>query len=476
MSRTERAVRKDADTSEPRVPVRWETWSRGRWTFVSAALICILFFLPSLSLDIVRPIVGFDEREHIDYAIQLSEGTVPVWGTTLSEQTLALESCLARADVSPSCVGDYLQSSQPSDRFSYQAQQPLLGYLPMALTARFLINKEMFHFQQIMLLRLANWTTFVLFALAWAFTLSFFTRSLLLTSVVSGLLIANPWFFGAYTYVTNDSAAITYGSVLVGAYIAWLRWWSNQGSRRLWWLMIFGFIGLGSGAALVKLTSILPFVALAMALLAQAAVTHRWERIRRQIAPFVAGILGFAFAHVALSVIRDAASSVSQKTVISQLLGPSYRSLFEAAIFRLKDFSTLVFGYEVLNINYVTPAVVALGIISCGLIVWTLASARVHFPVWVLMTPQILIGVLLALCLATLVLVPTALYFQGPFESSFIARYLVPLLPLFALAIVPLLDRRVRLQWVLLAAIVSTLLFLTVPPSELMRNLPIGVS
>ncbi len=449
--------------------------ARGLWIVLASGIILGLFLLRVVSLDIVRPMVLFDEVEHIDYAVHLSEGVVPTWGTVLNDRTLALASCIQNQDVSAECVRVTPKVEAMSRGFSYQAQQPPLGYLPMAAAARYAVTGTDFHYQQILFLRLANLATFIGLAFALAFTLSFFTRSLVTVAVVAGLLVANPWFFGAFTYVTNDSAAVTVGVLSTGAYMAWLQRTRGPTSRTVLLSAAGGFFLLGVVAGLVKLFSLLPVVAIALAIAMHLFVSRSWLGWRRQFFPFIFSAVGLLSAHAVSVLYRSRSAWVTEREVLSDLLAPSTRSLSEVAVVRLKDFQTLVLGSSVFEgiqaPTYVTPALIALGLISCALILWALASHNSKFIAAVPLTPQGLILSTLLVSLMLLTAVPVVLYFQGPFDSAYIGRYLVPLLPLFALVIIPIIERHRLLQWPLAAATTLAITFLAVPSSELFRNI-----
>ena len=74
----------------------------------------------------------YDEGAHFDYVVNLKNFTIPFWGTLESQDTLLIGDCLGR-------VGGKQGSCETKDRdpgnfapggFSYQAQQPPLGYFP----------------------------------------------------------------------------------------------------------------------------------------------------------------------------------------------------------------------------------------------------------------------------------------------------------------------------------------------------------
>ena len=116
---------------------------------------------------------------------------MPTWGTVLNDRTVALALCIQNQDVGTDCVRVTQKVEATSREFSYQAQQPPLGYLPMAAAARHVVTGTDFHYKQILFLRLANLATFIGVAVALAFTLSFFTQNFVTFAVVPGLLIAN---------------------------------------------------------------------------------------------------------------------------------------------------------------------------------------------------------------------------------------------------------------------------------------------
>lgn len=449
--------------------------SRRFWTVLASGLILGLFMLRVVSLDIVRPMVLFDEVAHIDYAVHLSEGTVPTWGTVLTDRTLALASCIGNRDVNPDCVLAVGETKVTSEEFSYEAGQPPLGYLATAFTARYVISGSAFHYQQILLLRLANLATFTLLAVALAFTLSFFTRSFLTVAAVSGLLIANPWFFGAFTYVTNDSAAVTVAVILIGGYTAWLKRMHSPASRPTLWLAVVGFFVLGSVAGLVKVTSVFPLIAIAVGLVMHAVVNKNLAGSWLKLLPATFAMFGFLVAQLTFTLLRNSSAIVSERDVISNLLAPSFKPLPEVAVTRLKDLQALILGQSVFEgtvaPTYVTPGLIALGLVACFLIIWTLASPGSKFASWVPLTPQVLITSTLLISVLVLIAVPFYTYIQGPFEAAFAGRFLVPLLPLYALAVIPLVERRPWLRWPLITVTTVVLVFFSVPESELFRNI-----
>ncbi len=450
--------------------------ARGLWIVLASGIILGLFLLRVVSLDIVRPMVLFDEVEHIDYAVHLSEGVVPTWGTVLNDRTVALASCIGNQDVSTDCVRVTPKVEATAKGFSYEAGQSPVGYLPMAIAARYVVDGSAYHYQQILFLRLANLTSFAFLAVALAFAFSFLTRSFVTVAAISGLLIANPWFFGAFTYVTNDSAAITAGAIGVGAYLAWLKRLCNPMKRPTLWIAAASFFMLGILAGSVKVTGFFPIVAVALGIVIHSLIDGQVTGLWRKLIPLSCGTLGLLMAHVALGIYRSGTALVSEKLVLSDLLMPSYRPLQDIALARLKDFQALVLGQSIFEgtaaPTHITPALVALGLISCLLILWTLASPESQFRSWVPTSPQILILSTLLTSLIVLVAFPVYTYVQGPFEPPFAGRFLGPLLPLYALAVIPLVERRGWLRLSLVVVTIPVLTFLSVPASEVFRNFP----
>ena len=447
------------------------TARRGLWTVQVSLIVLAIFALPTLSLDLVRPLVPFDERAHIDYVFKLSDATIPTWGSTLDDRTLALSDCLSEASTDEGCVGDWESVRESRGPYSYQAQQPPLGYVPMAIANRAMTDPNSFHFLQILLLRATNLLTFGFFAIFWALSLSYLIQSRLIAAAVSALLIANPWFYGAFTYVTNDAAAITSGMALVAGLLTWLRASRVPRDQRFVVGTSLAFFAFGSASALIKLTAVLPLLALTLAVLVSGSRHSSLRKTLPRLLPVAPLLLGFVLTHTAYSAWRNANSSTTETEVISELLGPSSRSLAEAAVSRLNDLSTISFGWEPYQIGPITPWTIALGLLSCALLVWALGSAKGRFPSWLVATPQSLVASALFFSILMLMAVPVVLYLQGPFEPSYIGRYLVPLLPLYALSVAALLREHQRVAPPVLAFSLVILLFFSAPGGDFLRNL-----
>lgn len=250
----------------------------------------------------------FDEAAHLDYVFSLSQGHIPAWGDRLTQHTLQLISCIGN-QFYPDAGDCSLTARDPENvaalGFSYEAQQPPLGYLAF-LPAMLRVDSISPQFQ-------LNWmrdiggivtvavSSFLLFGIATAMRLS-----LLRTAVLSCIIMLAPISIHAYSTVSNDSAALnacllfSLGLVHFGDVI-------DRPTRRLWIPAIVGaLVGLSLG--LTKSFLIVVPAAVALILLISQAYPSLKLRHRPK---FLEGLLTPRSVYVWMSLVAATASTVA---------------------------------------------------------------------------------------------------------------------------------------------------------------------
>ena len=80
----------------------------------------------------------FDEGAHLDYVITLAKGTPPSWDSKLQQRTLKIVDCGGRSNVDALPCIDKVRVPEMygAGGYSYQAQQPPLGYILHVIFAK----------------------------------------------------------------------------------------------------------------------------------------------------------------------------------------------------------------------------------------------------------------------------------------------------------------------------------------------------
>ena len=199
-----------------------------------------------------------DETAHFDYVMLLSQGQIPAWGDTYSQETLLIADCLGsyfepnRVNNCSDTIRDATQ--YPPEGFSYEAQQPPLGYVAYVPGALFFQGET----PEKYLNHVRDWGGAALIGVSGVF-LFLLSRKLRLgfwlTVLLSGIIMLAPSATTALGIVSND------GPTLVGA----LGFTLALVSSFLWSRRTSAIVGAGVGVALGLIKSstlVLPFGAL----------------------------------------------------------------------------------------------------------------------------------------------------------------------------------------------------------------------
>ncbi len=155
----------------------------------------------------------FDEGAHLDYVLKLNDLHVPRLGEELGQETLRAIDCLGTIMKSADVCGNRLRDPgmYPASGFSYQAQQPPFGYIPIALFVdRGLDPKEL-----IVKLRESQVFWFVLallLALLIAIKQNF---SNLQFATFASIALLTPVFINSLGTVTNEAAGPALGGLFL---------------------------------------------------------------------------------------------------------------------------------------------------------------------------------------------------------------------------------------------------------------------
>ena len=254
-----------------------------------------------------------DEPAHIDYALDLRLGHVPAWQDQLNQTTLRIVSC-AEGQTPSSCrAGDRNPADAGAGGYSYEAQQPPLGYVPYALVAtpsrspqKALLNIR----RGGMIWTAAAGVVLLAFALLEGLSLS-------ALSVLLAVTLMCPQFFEWAATVTNDSAGAFAGGLALLA-VTMSRRWGRPAALSL---------GIASGLVLGSLKGLYLAVPAALALQAFFA-TESWKKTPNRVFDYwrnnacVLGMLaGSVAANLGYVFIEEKRSTLSSGVVFRALLG-----------------------------------------------------------------------------------------------------------------------------------------------------------
>jgi hypothetical protein len=401
---------------------------RGRiFRAVVASVIFALCLLPAFTKGTLdEPLSPIDEAAHIDYAVHLAAGSPPSWDSRLTLSTRKIMVCAGISSVSTSCE---LKVQSPkrysASGYSYETQQPPLGYVPYAIAWKVLNLSSDTPQRALRDLRLANlfWALcdVMLFGLV-AYLLAFSIEVLIGGALFLGL---NPQTISSLTYVTNDAPAIPVGLLCVLMYL----WLFGDGSRLRFASKQTNYLLLGALGILIALFKT-TFLAVPLAFL--LLIVFRRRKIAQYVVLRNAAVIQI-LAGTAVAILyqlwNSSRSVTSSATVEHALLSFSSISHF--------PFSTI--GQ---SISYTTNLFVAgstwslifflLG--SAGLVVTNLARPIPESQMTSILdadTGSVLVtGILLAIGQTVF------LYELGHFNFASPVRYLTPLLALLTVPVV----------------------------------------
>lgn len=437
---------RSAATWVPRVRLLVKQAPPKRWCVSAVALACAVLGLSVIAGGYERhaPLLSpIDEGAHYDYVTHLLSGTLPQWGTKLDQDTLRMIDCESNSTDAEKCIPRHRTIATVENigafGFSYEAQQPPLGYLPFMLTA----SPNAPPGVALAHARRGGTVWALIAALLIVVYAAAESMSLLQLLVFLVLCLLCPSAVYAQATVTNDAGAVAAGLVALLAVRLTPR--RAVGSAAA--------IGLVAGLAmgLVKGLCVLAPVAL----LIEAVIANRpWQASRaersamlKDNATIIALVCGSLVALFGWEIFQALRSTVSSAVVMNALLGfaktQSLRSsTLEASI--AQSFSLFDLGSLQLN---------PIWNIAVYGFVFSVAASRGVSLAWRNAQP-LAVGVLIATVLLGVVW-PVYNFIDGHFDVAAPARYALVLLPLLALVVVRA-NKRAALIWigVLLPAIV----------------------
>ena len=154
----------------------------------------------------------FDEGAHLDYALKLAHGQIPKWDDKLGQESLLIADCAGRFYAKPTaCIS---KNRNPdlygASGYSYEAQQPPIGYLPYAAMDHF-SNKNPISILKKIRTGGRVWT--VLSAAVILLLSMRFKLGLLQTAVLSGITLLNPAYINSAGTINNDASALFFGAL-----------------------------------------------------------------------------------------------------------------------------------------------------------------------------------------------------------------------------------------------------------------------
>lgn len=421
----------DSDGSARRLVPDWRDRLRQsrRGYVASACVLTVVFVTLSIALGHHRradpKMIGGDEPAHIDYALDLRQGHIPSWGDRLNQTTLRVVAC-ANQQTPASCrAGHRNPQVAGADGFSYEAQQPPLGYVPYALVATPSSNPH----QALVDLRRGGmiWTAatgLVLLGLGMVEGLS-----LGALSVVLAVALMCPETFEWTATVTNDSAGAFAGGLGLLAVAVSRRWrWPAASSA-----------GLATGVVIGLLKGVFVMVPLALAIQALVMSMPRTGGLSRFRSWLRTGACAFGMvggtlvAYGGFVLLQNERSTVPPATVLRALLGfaPATHLHFHAIIASFTSFTAL-FEPFFLPQSASTALYNIWNLAILGTVVGAIVMRRggEHAE----QSRSLGVGILAA-TVALSVLWPLWWFWQG-YDQVAVTRYGIPLLPLIGLLVV----------------------------------------
>lgn len=153
----------------------------------------------------------FDEGAHFDYVVKLASGHIPAWGTKYEQATMLVADCLGNtlvASVTDCSIHDRLAENFPPAGFSYEAQQPPLGYL--AYLPGFMLSNGLEPGPRLNFVRDAGGVVLIGLAMILVLLISrILSLGFWRTLLFGGLIMLAPIAIHALSTVNNDASALT---------------------------------------------------------------------------------------------------------------------------------------------------------------------------------------------------------------------------------------------------------------------------
>jgi hypothetical protein len=389
----------------------------------------------------------FDEAAHFDYVLKLKTGEVPAWGSLYEQETMRIAECLGSAFAEP---GDCSAKTRDPKNFapagySYQAQQPPLGYLPFV----FFEKKDTEPDQTLEQLRIQG-SQFWLFTLATLIVIysALMRLSWVPTILMGALILLNPIVVHSVATISNDSAVVVsvIAWMIIRVLISKFRYKIGK------WSVVMAAIG----GLLLVLTKgfliLIPFAELCV-YASKKLIAGDLRNGKRSLdailksdasAAFFAGIIGFAL----FLSIQSARAIQPSSIVLDSLLGfsktevPNPQTYIASISNMLVLFKGTFFG--------TTLDLAISEILTCTVIVIMVLVVRAEITSFKSgsFTPLNSKGIFSPglVAISTLFLMaicwPSLLYVQGNFDFAASSRYALIALPLIASSVVSIVNSK----------------------------------
>jgi hypothetical protein len=419
------------------------TWAWRLPVAVVAVLLCLLGVQLSQAGNLRFDV--FDEGAHFDYVEKLSAGDIPAWGDTYSQETMLVADCLNSENANCFKKSRDPNNFPPNGGYSYEAQQPPLGYVPFVLgELLYSGTAPAFHLNKV---RDFGGTIFVGFAGALLLALSSRMKLKFVPTVVlfMSVLLA-PISIHAFSTVNNDSATLVASIGFVLALTS-----ASRASIRV--ALVLG-VCLGLALALIKpfmillpLGSIIAVGFFSLADVVQEKTSRRPATKRGVLVFALSATVASALTAGAFSLVQAKRSTVPAGQVLDSLLGfqPKVLSLQMDTIW--SSFANLANQWVGVTNGLVTsqPFFTTLNLIFLLLLGGTAIRigsrptnattegglARLFFVNWIFTISLLGLGW------------PVLLFLQGNFNFDAPSRYGLLVLPLAATAISSSISARI---------------------------------
>ena len=403
------------------------------------ALASVILLLQVIPYGLSRSLTPIDEIGHIDYAIAMSVGHWPRWGDTYAQQTLLIADCVGSGfGPSGSC---HPHERQAEDYFpegwSYEAQQPPLGYVAHGVVARATGLSEpliQLSWLRATSLFLGVFGLLAIGALAGAVAP---TARVAFAAATSAALM--PTVVNASQFVTNDAALLIAGSLaVVPGLVVIMR---PQTTGRVVYPLA---VACGIAVPLIKTVASVTIVAMLLwaALLAVPWGTKRVTMSRRALYTTGVQLAVAGGTTLAFVITQQALGSMPSRVVMDAVLGRGDGGFpWTPLAIGVRDaLSMALYPYEPVTEFRVAPVALLIG----GLLVALLVLSSIPGPESLRRLDPVPVAIVGAV-VVTMAVWTFGMYFWGGFGLSLPLRFLIPLVPLVVLLS---LKGLARISWV----------------------------
>jgi hypothetical protein len=383
---------------------------------------------------------AIDEGAHFDYVVNLKNLSIPSWGTQESQKTLRIGDCLGATG---GHTGDCSSKSRnpllfdAAGGYSYEAQQPPLGYIP------FILSNDTGPQPLETLKRMRTTGTFFWSTLiaCLVFTLIFFFDVSILASILlSTAIILLPTLTHALSTVTNDT------SVFVFAFVwqFFLYFGHSLQKRRDWLGLIVTsvLLGLDKGFNFLLPLSFLLIAMYQLSLIVQPSKKSKTIQKKYRLIKYLtfSSVITCA-SYLAFFLYQNARSKVPSSVVLEDLMGFSKTShiRLHTLLDSINNVFTPYIGKVIPNLDEGSfPSLVNLVFIAAIGLMWHRNSFRKNLDfdetnLVLFSNYWVWSGATCLLIMATFV--PLYLFFQGHFDFNAPPRYGLLAMPAFIFAI-----------------------------------------